>query len=77
VTIIHITSTLFRPWKPKGKWQTIQPQLTQTKIMHQNHIELPFPSKLQLLEGMEKVLVYKIVEPQARNALSIDYKTWI
>jgi ribosomal protein L32E len=81
VIIIHITSTLLKPRKPKGKWQKIKPQLTQTKSMHQNHIELTSPSKLQLPGGMEQILIYKIVEqtskPQARNVLSIDCKTWI
>jgi hypothetical protein len=76
-----MSHTLLKPWKPKGKWQKVKPQLTQTKIMHQNHIELTSPSKLQLLEGMGKKLVYKIVEqtskPQAQNALLIDCKTWI
>jgi hypothetical protein len=70
VTIIHITSTLLRPWKPKGKWQKVKPQFTQTKIMHQNHIELTSPSKLQLLEGMEKHLAYKIVEQTFKTTSS-------
>jgi hypothetical protein len=49
--------------------------------MHQKHIELTSPSKLQLFGGMEKKSVYKIVEqtskPEVRNALSNDCKTWI
>jgi hypothetical protein len=65
----------------KGKMANNQTSTYPNKIMHQNHIEFTSPSKLQLLEGMEKKLVYKIVEqtfkPQARNALSIDCKTWI
>ncbi len=65
----------------KGKMAKSQTSTYPNKNMHQNHIELTSPSKLQLPKGMEKKLAYKIVEqtskPQARNVLSINCKTWI
>jgi len=43
----------------KGEWQKIRPQLTSTKIMHQNHIEFTSHSKLQLAKRMEKISICK------------------
>jgi hypothetical protein len=49
-----------------GKWKKIKPQFTQTKIVHQIHIKLTFPSKLQLLKGLKKNSTCKIVEQTSK-----------
>jgi hypothetical protein len=64
-----------------GKWKKIKPQLTQTKIMHQIHIKLTFPSNLQLPKGLKKNSTCRIVEQtsklQVRNSLSINSGAWV
>jgi hypothetical protein len=49
-----------------GKWKKIKPQLTQTKIMHQIHIKLTFPSNLQLPKGLKKNSTCRIVEQTSK-----------
>ncbi len=79
VTIIFIN--LAKIMETNGKWKKIKPQLSQTKIMHQIHIKLTFPSNLQLPKGLKKNSTCRIVEQtsklQVRNSLSINSGAWV